>query len=103
MIRLNRKATTHIHPKEASLQYKTIVLELLQQQTKLHEQLRSTGQLMSALESYALELKENHEAWKETLAQARPGSDPTQIASEALELAIQELRERLPSQAPPDE
>ena len=85
------------------MQYKTIVLELLKQQTELHEQLRSKRQLLTTLESYALELKASHEAWKETLSQARPGSDPSQIASEALEMAIQELRDHLPCEAPPDE
>lgn len=85
------------------MQYKTIVLELLQQQTKLHEQLRSQRQLLTTLESYALELKTSHEAWKETLSQAKPGSDPSQIASEALEMAIQELKDRLPCEVPPDE
>ncbi len=85
------------------MQYKTIVLELLKQQTELHERLRSQRQLLTTLETYALELKASHEAWKETLSQAKPGSDPSQIASEALEMAIQELRDRLPCEAPPDE
>ena len=52
---------------------------------------------------YARELKTSHEAWKETLSQARPGSDPSQIASEALEMALKELEDRLPSASPPDE
>jgi len=77
------------------MQYKTIVFELLQQQTELHEQLRITQRLMPTLESYASELKTSHEAWKETLSQAKPGSDPIQIASEALEMAIQEMEKRL--------
>lgn len=85
------------------MQYKTIALELLKQQTELHEQLRSTRQLLPTLERYALELKASHEAWKDTLSQARLDSDPIQIASEALEIAIQELRDRLPCEAPPDE
>ncbi len=79
------------------MQYKTIILELLKQETKLHEQLRSTRLLLPTLERYALELKGSHEVWKESLTQSRPGSDPNQIASEALEIAIQELRDRLPS------
>ena len=35
-----------------------------------------------------------------TLCQARPGSDPSQIASEALEMALKELEDRLPSASP---
>ena len=31
------------------------------------------------------------------LSQAKPGSDPSQIASEALELAMEDLRDDLPS------
>jgi|SRR5579863_6849549 len=83
--------------------YKTIVLELLQQQTELHEQLRLTRRLKPTLETCARELKASHEAWKDQLSQARPGSDPIQIASEALELAVQELQDRLSSVfSPPD-
>ena len=32
----------------------------------------------------------------------QPSSDPHQIASEALEMALQELADRLPSESPPD-
>jgi hypothetical protein len=55
------------------------------------------------LERYASELKASHEAWKETLTQAKPGSDPIQIASEALEMAIQELETRLHQAMPAEE
>ena len=79
------------------MQYKTIVHELLLARTELHEQLRLTRRLKPTLETCAKELKASHEAWKERLSQARPGSDPSQIASEALEMAVQELVDRLPS------
>jgi hypothetical protein len=83
--------------------YKTIVHELLQQQTELHEQLRLTRRLKPTLETCAKELKASHEAWKQRLSQASPGSDVSQIASEALEIAITELQDRLPSVfSPPD-
>ena len=85
------------------MQYKTIVLELLQQRTEMHDQLRKDRKLLPALEFYARELKTSHEAWKETLSQAEPGSDPSQIASEAMELALQELEDRLPSESPQDD
>ena len=42
-----------------------------------------------------IELKDSHELWKEAIAHHRPGSDSSQIAAEALELAIQELSDRL--------
>jgi hypothetical protein len=83
------------------MQYKTIVLELLKERTQLQEQLRLTRRLLPTLETCAKELKASHESWMETLSQAKPGSDPNQIASEALELAVRELEDRLPSVSPP--
>jgi hypothetical protein len=85
------------------MQYKTIVLELLKERTELHEQLRLTRRLLPTLETCAMELKASHEAWKETLAQPSPGSDPLMISSQAMELALQELEDRLPSMSPQDE
>ena len=82
------------------MQYKTIVLELLQQRTEMHDQLRKDRKLLPALEFYARELKTSHEAWKELLSQLRPGSDQSQIAAEALELALKELEDRFPSASP---
>ena len=80
------------------MQYKTIVLELLQQRPEIHEQLRLSRSLLPTLETWAKELRTSHESWKETLSQAKPGSDPDQIASEALEMALKELEDRLPSE-----
>jgi len=85
---------------EKLMQYKTIILEMLQQRTELHEQLRKERKLLTTMEFYAKELKASHEVWKETLAQSRPGSDPSQISSEALELALRDLEDRLPSESP---
>jgi len=84
------------------MQYKTIVLALLQQRPEMHDQLRRERKLLTTLEMYARELKTSHEAWKETLGQARPASDPSQIASEAMEMALKELEDRLPSESPPE-
>jgi len=85
------------------MQYKTIVLELLQQRQEMHEQLRRSRTLLATMERYASELKTRHEAWKELLSQARPGSDGSQVASEALEIALKELEDCLDSATPPDE
>ena len=63
----------------------------------------SRGRCCRRWRRYASELKASHEAWKETLSQAKPGSDPIQIASEALEMAIQELENRLHHASPADE
>lgn len=85
------------------MQYKTIVLELLQQRTELHEQLRLTRRLLPTLEACARELMDSHEAWKDVLWRANPDSDPSQISSEALEMALKQLEDRLPSVMPQDE
>ena len=79
------------------MQYKTIVLELLKELTELHEQLRLTRRLLPTLEACSKELKASHESWKESLSQSKPGSDPGQISSEAMEMALKELEDRLPS------
>jgi hypothetical protein len=81
--------------------YKTIIYELLQQRPQMQEELRKNRTLLSALEVYAWELKTSHEAWKELLSGLRPGSDQSQIASEALEMALKELEDRLPFAPPP--
>jgi len=84
------------------MQYKTIVLELLKERTQMHEQLRKERKLLATVERCARELKSSHQAWIELLAKMRPGSDPSQVASEALEIALKELQARLPSVSPKD-
>jgi hypothetical protein len=42
-------------------------------------------------------------AWKETLGKKRPGSSQEQIASEALEIAVKELEDRLPPASRPSD
>jgi hypothetical protein len=89
---------------KAMAQYKTIALELIQEEyPALHERLRASRSLLQAVNGYARDLKTSHEAWKDRLAEAKPGSDPSQTASEALELAIEDLRKALHSGSPTDE
>jgi hypothetical protein len=85
------------------MHYKTIVLELLKQRPPFHEQLRRERMLLTMTEALALDLKTRHEDWKEQLATARPGSDPSQIASVALEIALKELEDYLLPALPPEE
>jgi hypothetical protein len=77
--------------------YKTMILELLQQRPQMHERLRQNRELLPALEMYATEMKTSHQAWQELLSELRPDSDPSQIASEAREIALKELEDRLPA------
>ena len=79
------------------MQYKTIIHEMLQNRPQMREQLRKSRKLLPTMELYARELKTSHEAWKQMLGQMRPGSDQNQIASEALEMALKEMEDRLPS------
>jgi hypothetical protein len=86
------------------MQYKTIVLELIQQQQpELHDQLRASRALLSTMERYALELKASHEEWMDRLSQRTPRSDRSQFSSEALEIALKELEEDLCSGSKTDE
>ncbi|HZZ80813.1 MAG TPA: hypothetical protein VFE62_20085 [Gemmataceae bacterium] len=82
--------------------YKTIVLELIQQRPAMYERLRRQRQLLNTMNRYSKELKASHLEWKEHLAQARPGSDPIQIESEAMEIALAKILDHLPSESPPN-
>ena len=85
------------------MQYKTIVLQLLEQHPELYHQLRQQRQLLPALDDYSDQLKALHEQEKEALSQAMPDSDPIQISSEALEIALKAFEDRLPSNTHRDE
>ena len=77
--------------------YRTITLEMIRERPELYEQLRSSKRLLPAMDAYAAELRAAHKVWMETIAWERPGGDPRQVGAEALELAIREMRGRLPS------
>jgi hypothetical protein len=85
------------------MQYQTIALELLEHRPEIYDQLRSKRMLLPTLDFYSWELKASHEVWKIRLSQERPGSNDSQIASEALEIALAELESSLPPAFPPDE
>jgi hypothetical protein len=85
------------------MQYKTLVLQLLRQRRELHNQLKANRTLLQTVDRYAGLLKTSHEAWQVSLSLARPESDPSQIASEALEMAVKEMEERLPAPHPEED
>ena len=76
------------------MNYKTICLGLLEQRPEIYDKLRQQRTLLPTLNRLASELKARHQAWMQELQATRPGSD-SQIASEAMELAVQELEDRL--------
>lgn len=82
--------------------YKTITLEMLQEEPALYEELRSSKRLLPALEAYATELRDSHLAWVDRLNQAQPGRDPAATSSEAMELAIASLSDHLRCASPKD-
>jgi hypothetical protein len=84
------------------MRYKTIVLELLQDRPAIYDKCIRERTLLSTLDFYATELRNSHLDWMELLSQKNPASDPTQIASEAMEIAVEELVKHLPSGLPED-
>jgi hypothetical protein len=85
------------------MHYKTIVLELLRERPVLHRRLKRRRALLKTVNSLAVELKASHEACKEQIGQTRPGADASQIAAEALEIALKDLTDRLPPESPTEE
>jgi hypothetical protein len=78
------------------MQYKTIILEMLQQRPQMYKPLRRKRKLLETVELMAVDLKESHEAWLEVLSQEQPGREASQIGSEAFELALKQMEDRLP-------
>jgi hypothetical protein len=79
--------------KETIMHFKTIVLEILQNRPELHEKLRLSRTLLTTLNLYSHRLKANHEAWMDRLSRVKPDSERSQLASEALEIAVQEMED----------
>ena len=83
-------------------QYKTIVLEMIQEQyPALQAALRARRMLLPTVNLQATALKRYHETWIDRLGLKWPERDPIQIASEAMELAIEDLRDDLRCESPP--
>jgi hypothetical protein len=82
------------------MRYKTIVLELLlDQYPAFHERLRQERTLLSTLDRLAMELKNAQVAWMNELSRASPKRDINQIATEAMELALEHVRGTLPPES----
>ena len=84
------------------MHYKTIVLELLQEHTTLHERLREKRLLLKAVETCSTHLKARHEFWTTRLRLSRMNNEPSQLSSSALEMAVQEFRDDLPPETMDD-
>ena len=80
----------------------TITHELTDEQyPELHDQLRTSRPLLSALDDSATLLKDRHSYWMTAYRLANTHLDRAQIRSIALETAIEDLQERLRYDSPP--
>lgn len=80
------------------MHYKTITLGLIEQHPALHQQLMAKRALPQVLHQLATALARCHHDWI-TALQASLVSNPTQLSQMAMELAVQELQECLPSES----
>ena len=81
------------------MQYKTIALELLEQNTLRAEQLRKERQLLAMTEQLAVQLRERHLELTTLLKREHRDGESSVISSQAMEMAIAELQEQFPIQA----
>ncbi len=58
------------------MQYKTMILELLQQRTELHDQLRKDAEAPADTGTLRQGAEDSHEAWKETSVAGEAGQRP---------------------------
>jgi hypothetical protein len=77
------------------MNYKTIALELLEQNQPQYHHLRRCRTLLATVERTAAELRTSHREWIARLTEAGKAVTPEQTSSEAMELALAELTERL--------
>jgi hypothetical protein len=75
-----------------TMRYKTIVLALLEANPTLHSRLKAQRQVLATMDRLALELRSQHHEQMRILQERSPASDPRVISSQALELALEELR-----------
>jgi hypothetical protein len=75
---------------------------MIQEYPALYEQLHSSKRLLPAIDQYAIELKTLHNYWKDQLSLRRLESHPAQLASEAMELAVETMTSRLRYASPAD-
>jgi hypothetical protein len=81
------------------MHYKTIVLEMLRDRPTYHRRLCQLHMLLPTVERHARELKADREAWNRDLSRLNPELDPTLIGSLAMEHAVKELLDRLPTES----
>jgi hypothetical protein len=83
------------------MHYQTIILELLMQYPQLHESLRREKLLLATVKRLARELRQRHDEWQQTFSTTDSGNPL--VRAEALERAIQDLRDHLGLASDPEE
>ena len=77
------------------MQYKTIILELIQQNETLHDRLRSNRSLLATVDRLAAQLKADHETYLNQMTMQEPTASRPVVSQQAFEMAIKEAQERL--------
>ncbi|WP_437193947.1 hypothetical protein [Planctomicrobium sp. SH527] len=85
------------------MQYKTIAMELIEQRPQMHEKLKRERKLLTTMETIARELKASHEEISRDLASEQPQMEASLISSQATEMAITEMQDRMPPVNPKGE
>lgn len=85
------------------MQYKTIILEMLEDRADLYERLRKEGTLLATMERLSGDLKAAHGRFEDDLRQRSPFSSDAQVSSAAMELAVSEMETILDSMEPPND
>jgi len=83
--------------------YKTITLEMIEQNQPLYNHLRRCRTLLTTMEQAAVELRTSHREWISRLKISGATGTAEQLSADAMELALAELKERLqPESVTPD-
>jgi hypothetical protein len=82
------------------MQYKTIILELIQQNEPLHDRLRSQRNLLTTVDRLAAQLKADHETYLNEMTMQEPAASWPAVSQQAFEMAIKEAEEQLTAMTP---
>lgn len=82
------------------MQYKTIILELIQQNEPLHDRLRSQRNLLATVDRLAAQLKADHETYLNEMTMQEPAASRPAVSQQAFEMAIKEAEEQLMAMTP---
>jgi hypothetical protein len=78
--------------------YRTILLHHIQELPHLYDRLLKERTLLTTLDRYAGELRESYQAWQRRIRMKEPAKAESQIASEAIKLALVGLKIASPSE-----